>query len=153
MPGMSSSDRRVNVQRIIDQQFNGVVADFARKVERQPAQVWQFLNERNIGEKLARDLEVKLGLDPGTLDNEAGASGLAPDEDALLRDYRAASDGWKLTVRLMARTPPEEQPQLSKGMNILMTTIFGKAVPDSAVEATNRSSPHGAFPSRKPVKK
>lgn len=126
--------RRTNVQRIIDSQFRGVVADFARKVEKSPAQVWQFMNERNIGEKLARDMEAKLDLEAGDLDREIGVgSGLAADEQALLRDYRTASDGWKLTVRLMARTPPADQPQLSKDMNILMTTIFGNAADDARV--------------------
>lgn len=55
---------------------------------------------------------------------------LSKDEASLLKDYGKASDAWKLTLRLMARTPPEDQPELSKNMNILMTTIFGQAVPD-----------------------
>lgn len=55
---------------------------------------------------------------------------LAKDEASLLADYRKASDGWKLTLRLMGRTPPKDQPELSKNMNILMTTIFGNATPD-----------------------
>lgn len=55
---------------------------------------------------------------------------LAADEAELIRDYRKATSGWKLTIRLMGRTPPEEQPKLSRDMNILMTTIFGNAAPD-----------------------
>lgn len=78
---------------------------------------------------------------------------LARDEAALLKDYARASDGWKLTVRLIARTPPEEQPQLSKDMNILMTAIFGNAVSDARVEESNRTSPQGAFPNRKQQRK
>lgn len=54
-----------------------------------------------------------------------------PHELALINDYRNASDAWKLTLRLMARTPPADQPILSRDMNILMTTIFGRAAPDS----------------------
>lgn len=76
------------------------------------------------------------------------SAGLEDDEEQLLRDYRNAGDGWKLTIRLWARTPPEDQPQLSKDMNILMTTIFGKAVSDAKVEEANRSSRHGPFPNR-----
>lgn len=83
-----------------------------------------------------------LRINPEWLQTGQGDSGLesyawrpapteaAPDEAELLRDYRKASDGWKLTMRLMGRTPPEDQPKLSKDMNILMTTIFGKATPD-----------------------
>lgn len=55
---------------------------------------------------------------------------LEPDEAGLLRDYREANPGWKLTMRLMGRTPLEEQPKLSRDMNILMTTIFGTAAAD-----------------------
>jgi hypothetical protein len=56
---------------------------------------------------------------------------LPDDELELLRDYRKATAGWKLTIRLLARTPVEEQPDLSRDMNILMTkTIFGKATAD-----------------------
>lgn len=55
---------------------------------------------------------------------------LAPDEAELIRDYRKSSSGWKLTLRLLGRTSPEEQPKLSRDMNILMTTIFGQAAPD-----------------------
>lgn len=55
---------------------------------------------------------------------------LPAEEAQLLSDYNKANEGWQLTLRLLARTPPEDQPELSRNMNILMTTIFGKAVPD-----------------------
>ncbi len=55
---------------------------------------------------------------------------LPKDEAQLIADYRAASDAWKLTTRLFVRAPPEDQAELSRDMNILMTTIFGKAVGD-----------------------
>ncbi len=74
-------------------------------------------------------------LNPASLPGLGGAD-LPHDEQELLRDYRAATDTWKLTVRLVARARPEDQMQLSKDMNILMTTIFGKAVPDKRVEET-----------------
>lgn len=88
------------------------------------------------------ELADALRVNPRWLQTGAGDSGLdaeawlptaaqSSEEAALLADYRAASDGWKLTVRLLARTPQEEQPQVSRDVNILMTTIFGKAVPDA----------------------
>ena len=76
------------------------------------------------------------------------SSELAADEQQLLQDYNRADEGWKLTLRLLARTPPEDRPQLSKDMNILMTTIFGKAATDEQVEAANKTSPLGPFPNR-----
>lgn len=70
---------------------------------------------------------------------------LPADERQLLRDYRAASDSWKLTVRLMARLEPADQPQFSHDVNILMAQIFGRdPVPDSRVEAAYGTAPHVA---------
>jgi transcriptional regulator with XRE-family HTH domain len=91
---------------------------------------------------LARALRVNPEwLQTGQPQNDSGLEGdgwrppspeLEQDEAELLRDYRRATTGWKLTLRLMARTPVEEQPDLSRDMNILMTkTIFGKATDDS----------------------
>lgn len=80
----------------------------------------------------------------GRPDQSPAEEKLARDELELLHDYRKASDGWRLTLRLMARTPPEDQPQLSKNMNILMTTIFGKAADDKRV-----AKAIGPLPSKK----
>lgn len=70
---------------------------------------------------------------------------LAADEQDLLRDYRRASDAWKLTLRLMAKAEPEEQPQLSKDVNQLLGHVFGKHAEDGRVRETLISSRHG-FP-------
>lgn len=87
---------------------------------------------------LARALRVnpewlQTGVGDSGLDADAWkppSADLEPDEAELLRDYRKASDGWKLTMRLIVRTPIADQPALSRDMNILMTTIFGKATGD-----------------------
>ncbi len=71
-----------------------------------------------------------LATGKGEMLRSVGSVAVKADEAQLLADYRTASDAWKLTVRLLVRTPPEDQAELSAGMNILMTTIFGKAVPD-----------------------
>lgn len=87
------------------------------------------------------ELADALRINPRWLQTGHGVSGLesdswtspsveSSDEAALLVDYRAASDGWKLTTRLFVRTKPEDQPELSRDMNILLTTIFGAHVPD-----------------------
>lgn len=87
---------------------------------------------------LARALRVnpewlQTGVGDSGLDADAWrppSAELDPDEADLLRDYRKSSSGWQLTLRLMARMPIEDQPQLSRDMNILMTTIFGTAAAD-----------------------
>ena len=61
--------RRAAVQALIEQRFGGRTADFARAIGRDDAQVWQFMNQRSIGEKLARDIEAKLSLPRGALDD------------------------------------------------------------------------------------
>lgn len=72
--------RRAAVQALIEQRFAGRTADFARAIERDDAQVWQFMNgHRPIGEKLARDIEAKLSLPHGALDRGA------PSEDPSFR--------------------------------------------------------------------
>lgn len=87
------------------------------------------------------ELADALRVNPRWLQTGQGESGLeseswqAPtlesaDEASLLADYRSASDAWKLTTRLFVRTKPEDQPELSRDMNILLTTIFGAHVPD-----------------------
>lgn len=110
------------------------------------------ISQASISALEKRDSETTVGLfaiaralrvNPEWLQTGVGDSGLdadawkapsaelAADEAELMRDYRKANDGWKLTMRLMGRTPPEEQPKLSRDMNILMTTIFGRAAPDA----------------------
>lgn len=65
--------RRARVRQIIDRDFGGKDADFAAKVDKQPSYISRLFTEkaehlRNIGEKMARDIELKCGLAPGSLD-------------------------------------------------------------------------------------
>tara|TARA_R110000850_G_scaffold264606_1_gene393764 strand:- start:13038 stop:13478 length:441 start_codon:yes stop_codon:yes gene_type:complete len=63
-------DRRDALKRLIEKEFNGSQADFARAIDRSPSLVWQCLNgHRPIGEKLARTIEGKLRLKRGSLDS------------------------------------------------------------------------------------
>ena len=65
--------RLENVKALIARRFEGVRAAFAKAVGRDDAQIWQLLNrERNIGERLARDFEKKLGLPRKSLDEAPG---------------------------------------------------------------------------------
>lgn len=80
---MSTNDaRRNNVRRLIQDRFDGITAAFARAIDRDDAQVWQFLNQRPIGEKLARDIEAKLGLEANALDHEQTRPAFARRLDA-----------------------------------------------------------------------
>lgn len=65
--------RANNLRQLIDERFGGVASRLADKIGRQPAYVYRLFTEktehrRSIGEDLARDIETKLGLASGTLD-------------------------------------------------------------------------------------
>ncbi|WP_439821376.1 S24 family peptidase [Pseudomonas sp. HLG18] len=65
--------RRARVRQIIDRDFGGKDANFAARVDKQPSYISRLFTDkaehlRNIGEKMARDFEMKCGLAPGSLD-------------------------------------------------------------------------------------
>ena len=65
--------RRSNLQSLIDSRAQGNAAEFARLVNKERAQIGQYLSEkynegRSIGERVARQIEVDLGLPHGYLD-------------------------------------------------------------------------------------
>lgn len=67
--------RRLNLQRLIDEQFEGVVQRLAKQVGIQHSQLWRVLKDdqsgiepRYVGEKLARKIENSVGLHEGWLD-------------------------------------------------------------------------------------
>lgn len=60
--------RRAALSHILAAKFGGAQADLARAIGRSPSTVWRLLSaggrEKPIGEHLARDIELKLGLTP-----------------------------------------------------------------------------------------
>lgn len=76
-----SDIRRRRVRQLIDQQFSGVLARFANRIGRSANQAARWFmdspeHRRNIGERLARDIERQLHLPRLWLDSDDG--GLAP---------------------------------------------------------------------------
>ena len=124
-----SEKRRSKVRQIIKKQFDGRVVDFAHGIGRSPAQVWQFLNNRSIGERLARDIETKLGLAHGALDREERTpQGLTAEETELLQNYRRARGSWKLMLERIARIDSGRQQQsLSEALTTLITNLATQA--------------------------
>lgn len=71
------ADRRKILKMLAEQL--GSQAALARKINKSPQQVGQILNGyRNMGDKLAREIEVKLELKPGTLTMPSGQGGRVP---------------------------------------------------------------------------
>ncbi|AOY00119.1 S24 family peptidase [Jeongeupia sp. USM3] len=67
--------RRRNLRQLIRSRFDGTAANLAQLIGRQPGYVSRLLTEnedhrRNLGEKLARDIEAQCGLPTGWLDHE-----------------------------------------------------------------------------------
>lgn len=107
--------RRTNLQRLIDEEYEGVVQRLAKQVGIQHSQLWRVLKEdqvagqpRYVGEKLARKIEEKVGLHEGWLDQNrteqefSSALALAEKIDALPEKDRDA------VLRMVAAlTPPK----------------------------------------------
>lgn len=75
--------RAARVRWVIDGQFGGVASKFAHAIGRSPNQVSRWFtdnpqNARCIGEKIARDIERKLGLEANWLDGGAAEGARAP---------------------------------------------------------------------------
>lgn len=70
--------RAKRTRQLIDEQFHGVDAEFARKIEVAATQVARWFmdkdnkHRRNIGERMARLIEDRCGLAPYWLDAETG---------------------------------------------------------------------------------
>lgn len=62
-----SEIRRENLLALLDK--CGSQAAFALKIERSPSYIWQVLNARNLGDKMARLIESKFGLPRNSMDS------------------------------------------------------------------------------------
>lgn len=70
------NNRISRLKLLIDNQFNGSQAEFARKSGINPSQVTQWLSGyRNLGEKVARKIEVTLDLPHNWLDEKNISNG------------------------------------------------------------------------------
>lgn len=70
-------NRLERFRQILAEQCGGVIAELARRIDKSAPQVRVMLNPektggRWIGEKLARDIELRLALPRGWLDQEGG---------------------------------------------------------------------------------
>lgn len=89
--------RLANLRRLLNDRFNNVVAEFARAIDKDPNQARFILNPtkpggRWLGERLARTIEKRLNLTPGSLDQNHGGETvigeMTREEAALLDNYR-----------------------------------------------------------------
>lgn len=104
-----SEIRATRLKEVIDTMFNGVASRLAEKIERQPAYVYRLFTEkpehrRKIGEDLARDIEVKLGLQRGYLDSLSAAG---DESQYIARQYDESGAGKKTAMKALADLPEE----------------------------------------------
>src|SRR5690606_33075987 len=121
--------RRNNLRLLIDQKAGGNMAEFGRAVGRERAQIKQYLspdyNEgRSIGERVARDIEQKIGVPRGALDAEESTAFQAPQVTAedravfALLDVQAACG-----TGLMASDHPEVVSMMSMPIGMAQTLL------------------------------
>lgn len=97
---------------LIQKEFQGVRASFARKIEVAETQVARWFmakdnkHRRNIGEKMARHIEDRCGLAPYWLDSETGDIVAAPRLHAYKFDDRTRD---KLLLAFNGLTPPQRK--------------------------------------------
>lgn len=139
--------RRNNLRALIDSKASGNMAEFGRLVGRERAQIKQYLSHdynggRSIGERVARDIETKLGVANGLLDADEDAAfrsppGEAPDQSVFsLLDVRAACG-----AGLLAPEHPEVVSMMSMpiGMAQSLLGTTNKAGAVKIVTAANDS--------------
>lgn len=133
--------RRDNLKRLLEQRFSGRIAELGRAIERDDAYVWQLLNgKRNIGERVARDIETKLDLASCALDSAtmSGQAALTADELELIERYRQASPTWKLVLRILANTRGELREDIPAEVRAILANVAANQLPADEPEA-----PHG----------
>lgn len=99
-----AKNRRANVQRLLADRFKGVIHDFAEGISRSDAQAWQIVKSRTrqIGERVARDIERRLELPRLSLDADP-ASTDAPQPQRKEKATQASLALYSLHPDLQAR--------------------------------------------------
>ncbi|WP_375581809.1 hypothetical protein ABWH88_06690 [Marinobacter adhaerens] len=105
-------NRREALKRLIDERFEGKQAELARAINRSPSLVWQCLSgHRNIGEKLAREIESKLRLKQGWLDSDSADFTLSDQPYTPGTDNPPAASSSEIDL-LLAKATPRSRQQL-----------------------------------------
>lgn len=111
--------RVFNLTRLIREKAEGSQAEFGRRFDMSAAHISQLLSRhRDIGDKLAREIEGKLGLERGELDRLPGNSTAITDPlmAHLIDLYKSLSeDGRDKLIGVANRIYVEENPGPSKG--------------------------------------
>lgn len=124
------SIRRQNLLKLIEERFEGNKAAFARAIDRPAPNVHRMLidvetvpvekgkkDNRGIGEKLARDIEGKLGLGPLWLDqaNPHETMALSQDEAVFIEkikreiETRQVPDHMRETILAILGSSPQKK--------------------------------------------
>jgi len=136
--------RRDNLKRLLDERFGGKIADLGRAIERDDAYVWQLLKgKRNIGERVARDIEIKLDLATGSLDSAtlSGQLALTVDELELVKRYRQASPAWKLVLRILAKQGVNPREDLPADVRAILAKVAANHLRDDEPRARSGEPP------------
>lgn len=107
--------RRANLALLIDEAGSAAALE-----ERTGTDATYLRNIRNgvrdMGTRLARRLEEKLGKPRGWMDTPQKGNTSA-DAEQLLAHYERASPEWQLALRMLAQLPVEQQPSAAAAIN------------------------------------
>ena len=95
----SADIRRENLRYLIDTKFQGVNNRIAKHLGVQPMQISRVFHSgesaRNVGDKLARKVEVGLGLESGWLDQDHAKT------DDIMQKYNSLDVEGQLAIKQM----------------------------------------------------
>lgn len=122
--------RLKNVETIITKRCDGVKAEFARRIRREPPVIgkWWAKSEKqrgNIGNNLARHIEQTFGLEYGWLDNIHPHSELEDDELKKLELKLRAGETYKIPLTHQVTVDPQLTITFlsqTKGLVMLLST-------------------------------
>jgi hypothetical protein len=121
--------RRKNLRALIDQKFDGTIARLAELIDRQAGYVSRLLSDnpdhrRNLGEKLARQIEHATGIQSGWLDTHHELSDQAPEKSHNEASSIASREAQQLIDQIVEMDHRQSLPKDTiKAIQTLLTSI------------------------------
>ena len=123
-----SATRRTKLRTFLDSRLGGVEAELARRIKRSPSQTSDMLaGRKSFGEKVARDIERLLELEPGWLDGEDRHAGDDPGIAEILRLFSLMGD-------------PQREAWLAFGRHLLHELYASEQAAQNMVQSVLRDA-------------
>lgn len=135
--------RRNNLKLIIEERFNGVASELARLLDKQPSEISRIFSQnithrRNIGSRLARELERVIGKPMGWMDSQQ----ISTREGVSYADPRNTMSGPELRWRIPIISWVQAGEGVPSGPGCPLGSAARMSDPDHWVVATAPVGPH-----------